>query len=53
MLDLRIEKVDNGYIVTVKRERIEWGETSTARNVFNTWEEAASFMASLHDKFSK
>ena len=46
-LDIRVEKVENGYILNVFEP---FGARSIVY-VFNTWEAASGFISSLNDKF--
>ena len=49
-LDIRIEKVENGYIVSVSGVYDPLNAKQLIY-VFNTWEAAACFISSLNDKF--
>lgn len=49
-LDIRIEKVENGYIVSVSGGYEPFGAKQLVY-VFNTWESATGFISSLNDKF--
>lgn len=49
-LDIRIEKVENGYVVSVSGGMEPFGSRSVVY-VFNTWEAATGFISSLNDKF--
>ena len=50
-LDFRVEKVDNGFIVAVQRDRPDWGDKTHTRHVFHTWDDVTEFISSLNDKF--
>ena len=50
-LDIRIEKVENGYIVSVSGASHEPFGSRSFMYVFNTWEAATGFISSLNDKF--
>lgn len=49
-LDVRIEKVENGYIVSISGGYEPFGAKQLVC-VFNTWEAATGFISSLNDNF--
>jgi hypothetical protein len=48
MMNLQISKAENGFLITVGGDTAWMGRD--ARFVFNTWEAAAVFLASLNER---